>query len=302
MTAEGLKATWGRRAVLASAIALIGFTGPARAQDALDLVDLKVVDRETGQALPLWRHDGRLFVAGEQGARYSLRVTNHTGGRVLVVLSVDGVNIISGETARYDERGHVLGPYGSYDLKGWRKSETEVAAFAFTALPRSYAALTGRPGDVGVIGMAVFRERPPSTVTPLAIAPPPPSRAEQRSEPSRGAAGKADAAPPPPLPIPPVEKPIARAPSAGQLADRSEPNPGEAKLGTVHGALEWSVSHTVPFVRATPYPQLVRQIEYDSRANLILAGVIPGGSDRPPRAFPGAGAAPGFVPDPPARF
>ena len=61
-----------------------------------DPVDLKVVDRETGQALRVWRHDGRLFVAGEPGARYSLRVTNHTDGRVLVVMSVDGVNILTG--------------------------------------------------------------------------------------------------------------------------------------------------------------------------------------------------------------
>src|SRR6202012_2388737 len=100
--------------------------------------------------LPVWRRDGRLFVAGEQGERYSLRVTNHTDGRVLVVLSVDGVNIYTGQTAKYDQGGYILSPYESYDIRGWRKSTTEVAAFSFTALPRSYAAQTGRPGDVGV--------------------------------------------------------------------------------------------------------------------------------------------------------
>ena len=297
MAVVGLKARL-RRTALASAIVLVGFTGSARAYGELDMADLKVVDRETGQALPVWRHAGRLFVAGEPGERYSLRVTNHTGGRVLVVLSVDGVNIISGETARYDQRGYVLGPYGSYDLKGWRKSESEVAAFAFTALPRSYAALTGRPGDVGVIGMAVFRERPQSAVTPLAVAPPP---IERRGDLSRAPAGKASegAATPPPLPFPPVEKP--RAPSAAapeRFADRAEPKPGDAKLGTAHGALEWSVSRTVSFVRATPYPQLSRRIEYDSYANLVAAGVVSSAA----RAFPGNGGPGGFVPDPPARF
>jgi hypothetical protein len=226
------------------------------------------------------------------------------------------VNVISGETARQDGRGYILGPQGSYDVVGWRKSETEVAAFAFTALPNSYAARTGRPGEVGVIGMAVFKERPQQTVTPLAVSPQP--APERRSEADRGPSAKAqaappsesvvvtsrrqaapaDAAPPPPLPIPPVQKPLAQAPE--RFADRSS-EPADAKLGTAHGALEWSVSHVAPFVRATPYPQLTQQIEYDSYRNLAAAGVIPypPGLGRPPNAFPGNR---GFVPDPPARF
>ena len=35
----------------------------------------------------------------------------------------------------------------------------EVAAFTFTDSPNSYAERTGRPANVGVIGVAVFRER-----------------------------------------------------------------------------------------------------------------------------------------------
>src|SRR5580704_13573287 len=135
-----------RRTLLAAAIAVIGLAAGGCAHAGQDPVDLKVVDRDTGRVLRIWRHDGRLFVAGDPGDRYSLRVTNHTDGRVLVVLSVDGVNIISGETAGYDQTG-------------WRKSTTEVAAFTFAPLPQSYAARTGRPADVGVIGMAVFNER-----------------------------------------------------------------------------------------------------------------------------------------------
>ena len=171
--ADGLQ----RRTVLASAIALVGAACATRARAEIDLVDLTVVNRETGQPLQVWPRDGRLFVAGEQGERYSLRLANRTEGRVLVVLSVDGVNVITGETAGYGQRGYVLGPYGSYDIRGWRKSQTEIATFAFTALPNSYAAETGRPRDVGVIGMAVFKERPRPAITPLAVAPAPPPRA-----------------------------------------------------------------------------------------------------------------------------
>ena len=46
------------------------------------------------------------------------------------------------------------------EIDGWRKSMDEVAAFYFTALPDSYAARTGRPDNVGVIGVALFREEP----------------------------------------------------------------------------------------------------------------------------------------------
>jgi hypothetical protein len=93
-----------------------------------------------------------------------------------------------------------------------------------------------------------------------------------------------------------VPSPPAASPKAFQEAQRQP----DEKLGTAHGALEWSVSHVVEFHRATPYPQLVRQIEYDSHANLIRIGVIPQPRpDYPPHAFP---AAPGYVPDPPARY
>src|SRR5580693_5668784 len=160
-----------RRTVLAAAIAMVALAGAASAHADTDPVDLKVVDRDTGQPLQLWRHDGRLFVAGAPGDRYGLRATNHTDGRVLVVMSVDGVNILSGETAGYNQRGYIFGPHQSYDLLGWRKTLTEVADFTFARLPQSYAALTGRPANVGVIGIAVFNEKV-EPVADLPAAPP----------------------------------------------------------------------------------------------------------------------------------
>jgi len=307
--------TLGRRTVLASAIALIALSAAAGAHAQPELVSLTVVDRDTGREMPVWRHDGRLFVAGEQGRRYALRVVNHSDGRVLVVMSVDGVNIISGETVGYDGRGYILSPHESYDVTGWRKSEWEVAGFAFTALPNSYAAETGRPADVGVIGLAAFRERVAPPITPLAAAPAPPSAAApsdtvvtggrvQRRNYSTNAppppAPPPAIAPPPPLPIPPVERPIAPAPDQYAGLARA---PREEKLGTAHGALEQSVSHVRPFQRATPYPQSVLQIEYDSWTNLAARGVIPPSAyqDRAPRPFPESSGRQGYVPDPPVR-
>ncbi len=118
-------------------------------------------DRSSGMMLPLYRHEGRLYVAGEPHHEYELRIRNYSGGRLLAVGSVDGVNVLSGETASPEQGGYVLDAYGSVSIAGWRKSLQRIAAFYFTALPDSYAARTGRPDDVGVIGVALFRERAP---------------------------------------------------------------------------------------------------------------------------------------------
>lgn len=285
-----------RRAVLAMAVSAIGCAGAAKADIPGDWADLKVVDRETGQVLPSWRHDGRLFVAGQPGARYSLRVTNHTDGRILVVMSVDGVNVVTGETAGYGQKGYVFAPHQSYDVSGWRKSETEVAAFTFAPQGRSYPAQTGRPVDIGVIGIAAFKERV-AVVTPVAPA------VEARPE-SRGASSRVEelvVPRPGALPVPPAPRASARmAPAPSEVvitAERTE------KLGTGHGAREWSVSTIVSFQRATVYPRLIRQVEYDTRDNLVARGIIRSVEDGPaPHAFPGSPRGFSYVPDPPGGF
>ena len=80
----------------ASFLALLGCTQPAL---AARLVDVSIVNRSTGERLTPWRHAGRLYVAGTPGERYAVRLANRSGGRLLAVLSVDGVNAVSGETA-----------------------------------------------------------------------------------------------------------------------------------------------------------------------------------------------------------
>lgn len=290
-----------RRSVLAMVVSAIGLAGVAKAEAAANLVDLMVVDRETGRPLEVWRHDGRLFVAGEPGARYSLRVTNHTEGRVLVVMSVDGVNVLTGETADYGQRGYVFGPHQSYDVSGWRKSDTEVAAFTFASLSQSYAARTGRPGDVGVIGIAAFKER----VVQAQVSPyRPEARARNEFETDRSdraAAGRRPEA----LRKAPSARLASPAPSGASSTPIEEvviARRQEEKLGTAHGAREWSVATTVTFERATRYPQLIRRIEYDTYDRLAASGVAPPPWEpgHRPRPFPGNGA--GYVPDPPGEY
>jgi hypothetical protein len=83
--------------------------------------------------------------------------------------------------------------------------------------------------------------------------------------------------------------------AGGLLARRQED-----KLGTAHGAREWSVVNLTNFERASPYPQSVRQIQYDTYDNLVAIGVIrPAYAGHRPRPFPSAPDAGGYVPDPP---
>jgi hypothetical protein len=259
-----------------------------------NLVDMQIVDRNRGDVLPTWRVRNASWVAGRPGDRYAIRLTNRSGGRVLVVLSVDGVNAVSGETASVGQTGYVLSPWGSAEITGWRKSYAEAAAFYFTALPDSYAARTDRPGNVGVIGAAVFRERAPLPVQRPYEAPPFSSNrldGGERQEPERRAqaAGAADAAAdsrsadaPPPASMPSPPSPRER----DSLA-KSE------KLGTGHGEREYSPTTQTTFERASVQPAEIVQMRYDSYANLLAGGII-----GRPRAPLWPDAFPSFVPDP----
>ena len=120
------------RALLCSALLALTLSFPARAGN---LLDLAVVDRDTGETLITYMQDGRLYVAGAPGHRYAVRLTNRTGARVLAVLSVDGVNAVSGETASTGQSGYVLDAWESTEINGWRKNLDEIAQFNFTSLP-----------------------------------------------------------------------------------------------------------------------------------------------------------------------
>lgn len=238
-------------------LALLAAAGAARAQGPL--VDLQLRDLDRGQWLPRHPHEGRNFVAGEPGHRYAIVLQNLTPGRVLAVVSVDGVNVVSGQTAATGQAGYVLEPWQRLEVNGWRKSLDEVAAFRFGAASDSYAARTGRPGDVGVIGVAAFRERQaPPRLPAVADAP----------------AASAEAAP------------LAQRRAEAGLAGQS--------LGTAHGERRHDPARLARFERAQSWPDSVVAVHYDSLPALVARGVLPPPARwRAPEPFPG-----GFVPDP----
>jgi len=282
-----------------SALAALLALSSLPAQAVGRLADVTIVDRDTGATLPVHYAKGEYWVAGRPGARYAVTVHNRSGGRVLAVPSVDGVNVLSGETAAWDQRGYVFSPYERYQITGWRKSSSEVAAFEFSSIANSYANRTGRPAHVGVIGVALFRERPPM---PSPSVTPEPHRERRESSNSLGRGLREDlgrtlpSAPAAAAPQSEAES-AARSQSADSVA-KASPAPS-ARLGTAHGQRETSVISHTTFTRLQDQPNEIISIRYDSRENLIASGVIREPIARPhvPRAFPQSDNV-SYVPDP----
>ena len=285
--------------LLSAAMLAFGGLAAPSAQAVGRLADVTVIDRHSGATLPVHYHRGEYWVAGLPGGRYAVQVRNRTGERLMAVTSVDGVNVISGETAAVEQTGYVFDGYQRYEVTGWRKSNQEVAAFEFVASPASYAARTGRPANVGVIGVALFKER--LYQPPVSVAPPiyrygtnggydaPDDRKNMTAE------AAADSASSRAAPAPSQSTP--------QSAKRSEFHAMREKLGTGHGEREWSQVTNTSFDRAQSSPNETIRIRYDSRENLLAMGVIQQPYqqrpwNRTPNAFP---ESLGFVPDPP-RF
>jgi hypothetical protein len=285
------------------------------------LADVTVTDRASGTVLPMHYYRGEYWVAGVPGAAYAIHIRNASGQRVLAVASVDGVNVVSGETASVTQSGYVFNAWQGYEITGWRKSDSDVAAFEFTASPNSYAERTGRPRDVGVIGVALFTEKRVYVPQPY----PEISRVKpgygwpnaSRAESSRGEAqDAASAVPAPAAPAAPAAQAnsieessngalrkdkAASAKSEADYAGRAQSMPQPApKLGTGHGARESSVVSRTEFERAQNSPNEVVRIRYDSYQNLVSQGVIRPYHPLPQRPNPFPDSAVGYAPDPPA--
>jgi len=300
-----MESSFRRRGLLASAAlaTLLGVAALPAARADSRLVQVDVVDRDVGQTLHVWRDHGRPVVAGRPGDRYALRLVNNSGERVLAVVAIDGVNVISGETAAVSQRGYVLEPWQRTEVNGWRKSDSEVAAFEFTSLADSYAARTGRPQDVGVIGVAVFREAAPLEVSDTR----PILRLEGSAKAAPAPAPMSPGVPAPSFNAQPApesrraEAADAAAPPDTSAAARSRAPIARDRLGTGHGARETDFSRVVTFQRASAQPDQRLEIRYDSYENLAAAGIVPPPrvATAAPHAFPADRGD--YVPDPPLR-
>lgn len=235
------------------------------------------------QGRPINRIDfrGQKWVEGQPGSEYALVVNNYCPYRVLSVVSVDGLNVLTGKEAGYATPGYVLAPGQSSQISGWRKSNDQVAAFYFSSPSNSYAERVGKGQNLGVIGAAFFQEK----YTPP---PAPPEIFMQKGMNHGMGSSSSDAAAP-------------KAESAARSALGASPSAPSAapSLGTGHGRRIDSRVETTTFDRADS-PFAVESVRYESRDRLIAMGAIPKPRPIGPNPFPNE-PAPSFVPDPPVR-
>lgn len=239
-----------------------------------------------GRILPVYNHKGRSYVEGHYGNTYAIRVFNHTGQRVEAVVSVDGRDAVSGKVGNYrTERGYVIAPYDSVLIEGFRKSWSNVAAFTFTSVDNAYATRMGDGSNVGIIGVAIFKER---TYRPRPV----PVYREKDSSLGTGF-GRAK------------EAKKSRAPRSYNSGAAPEIDDSQG-LGTGYGDSTYSPSTQTSFRRASTRPHAILAVRYDDRQGLIALGVLP----RPkpynyrhlkPEPFPNSPEPVSFAPPPPPR-
>ncbi|GMQ90688.1 MAG: hypothetical protein BMS9Abin10_1095 [Gammaproteobacteria bacterium] len=213
----------------------------------------------------------RAYLEAERGRNYGIRIHNGTGGRIGLVIAVDGRNIISGEKSflRSNEPMYVLGAHQQAIYEGWRTSDTRVQRFFFTDAENSYAQAWGDRSAMGVIAVAAFREVPRVV----------PRRRLERRETA-------------PQPSAPAES---RSGKSAQSAD------AESAAGTGFGDSQNSRSVRVQF---EPQRQAFAKqfLKYEWRETLVRLGIIP---ETPPvnRFWPEQlGQAQGFAPYPPGYW
>ena len=269
-----------RRTLLAVATAtlLAAAIMPLAASRAASLARVDVYDRNAGEALTMYSQRGRQYVVGQPGNEYAVRIRNCSDRRLLAVVSVDGVNAVSGESAAPDQSGYVIEPGGYVNIQGWRKDLSRTAAFYFSDPADSYAARTGRPNDLGVIGVALFRERQVERQAWISSDKRSPAPSSQERAEADGPAGNMSG----------------RASDSAAARKMEQPS-----LGTGHGRGEYSPVEQVEFVRASSRPDQLIAIRYERRETLVAMGVIPewkfSHRRHEPDPFPGVV---GFVPDP----
>jgi hypothetical protein len=256
-------------------------------------VALSVVDRSSNLPMPIYLYQGEYWVAGAPGQAYAIGLASRIKGRrALATVSVDGVNVLTGEDASVLQRGYVLSPATHYSIAGWRKSESEVATFNFAEPAASYAAQTDRSNNIGVIGIAVFPEQRQLPPPPPMLAPSPAIQADTlRAE---------------KMPASKPSKPKAEM-RADMRVNSGMKMAAPAGLGTQHGERETNVSTITAFNRESNNPAELIQLRYDTVDNLVTKGVLRWLPQAPvpapvrimmPRAFPNNS----YVPDPPRPY
>jgi len=251
---------------------------PARIRAPYD-VDIL---RGNGESLPTYVANGRYYVQGAAGERYTIRVSNPTSRRIEAVVSVDGLDAIDGQAGDLHKRGYIVPPYGEVNIEGFRTSLSDVATFRFSSVDRSYAGLKGKARNVGVIAVALFEEREPMRER-IAVPEPhhgyyEPGRGHYDEHPGASDGAARSSAKKAPAPAdrdagaassPASEAAPSRRSDEGDVA-RPTYRPG---LGTEFGESRYSGASYTRFERSTNRPVAIAELRYNDASGLLALGI-----------------------------
>jgi hypothetical protein len=281
------------------------------------------LEDENGSTLRSFGRSGETFVLGHMGERYRVRISNYADERVEAVLSIDGRDAISGRVGDYSEqRGYVVPAHGSVVVDGFRQSLDQVAKFRFSDPSSSYSSRMGTPENVGVIGVAFFRERSwPRRAFAVPREDPwdtargsgrdsyqaPKRRAPSGTSPSPSAPKSGEGSAPYREDRAPARKRSTASDEMGASGSSRREAPwrrdyyddderSRNRLGTEYGESGWSPVSEVPFQRRNAgHPDSVVTLRYDDAEGLRARGI-----DVYPRPYWGTYATP--EPFPGSRF
>ena len=220
------------------ALLLLALAPPAQATELSAFALEILVD---GRPLHEYAAQGKTFIEATEGCEYSIRLSNRTGRRVAVALSVDGLNTIDAKATTMQKASKwILSPYQTITLDGWQTSSNTARRFFFTTEEESYGAWLGKTKNLGIISAAVFREKRHDSDP---IAQPAPSAPAESNESGRDA-GEAE----------------------GQLSDRL--------AATGIGREEEHLVHRVRF-DSEKSPAAVLELRYEYHDALVKLGVLP---------------------------
>jgi len=115
--------------------------------------------KQEGRTLKSYYNDGKRFIQAKNDRTYTILIKNVCHSRIEAVASVDGLDVINGRSASTKNQGYIIKPGKTLEIKGFRISEEEVAAFKFSSVNNSYSAEKyGTTRNVGVIGLAIFTQ------------------------------------------------------------------------------------------------------------------------------------------------
>jgi hypothetical protein len=121
-------------------------------------IDMRIL--VNGRPVREYTNKGLQFIESRKGTQYTIKVKNDNAYRVMAVVSVDGLDVITGKPAEESNQGYLIDSYNSTEIKGYRLTDENSAAFVFTSKDGSYVAnATGNSRNSGVIGVRVFVEK-----------------------------------------------------------------------------------------------------------------------------------------------